>query len=138
MLTIAPGHLLRSIFSTLILSACKPLLKLFTARLDMDGTSKEPRSTTSTREAELNPELILKNLFFTIRASPKSNEKIEKRTRLSDVHRHPPYQHARRQEPAGSRSSRIKQLSIQQRATRLSAAILADRARGPGIFTLGC
>ncbi|KAL7808293.1 hypothetical protein V8C44DRAFT_335959 [Trichoderma aethiopicum] len=40
-------------------------------------------------------------------------------------------------EPAGSRSSRKKQLSIQQRATRLSAAILADRARGPEVFTLG-
>ncbi|TFA98376.1 hypothetical protein CCMA1212_009876, partial [Trichoderma ghanense] len=33
---------------------------------------------------------------------------------LSDVHRHPPHQRARRQPSTGSRSSRKKQLSIQQ------------------------
>ncbi|TFB03241.1 hypothetical protein CCMA1212_004733 [Trichoderma ghanense] len=37
----------------------------------------------------------------------------------------------------GSRSSRERQLSIQQ-LHEATTAILADRARGPEVFTLGC
>ncbi|KAL6882529.1 hypothetical protein HDV57DRAFT_496820 [Trichoderma longibrachiatum] len=65
-------------------------------------------------------------------------KKGKKQTRLSDVHQHPPCPRATKANNRQGRDHQEKrQLSIQQ-LREATAAILADRARGPGIFTLGC
>ncbi|KAK0756977.1 hypothetical protein N5P37_010502 [Trichoderma harzianum] len=64
-----------------------------------------------------------------LRQAPSSNEKKEKG--LSDVRRHPPYQRARRQTTSRVEIIKRKNNSLYSRSTKATAAILADRARGP-------